>query len=552
MRSTGHTTGSGDRPGVPLSAKLIATTSIVVAVAVGASAYFGGRAIEELGRRDAAMRREDGERAIQRESELLAQKVAASVAVPLGNNTFSDVPPLLDAAQREPGSRGERRIQWIVVTDVAGQVVAQSGAVPDATRRAELAARVGDLPPGAVKRQQVGAADWVYGAAITIGASPIGRLHMGVSTAALDAELAASIREVEARAAGATRTIWLIAGGLLVAGVLLAALQGIGMARPLRLLNRQARRIADGNFDQRVPEDRRDEIGLLARSFNRMATDLARLLVDKQQKAVLERELDLAREVQQSMLPPPELIAHGALKIVGHCLPASSCGGDWWTFRRLRDGRLLIVVGDATGHGLHSAMISATARGAVEALAEVDERLLTPEQVLKSIDSAIRNVGDHNVLMTCFAAVLDPATAVLHYANAAQNFPYVIRMGANRVLGQASIVAAGGNPLGDPNIAPDIRKGSVPLHPGDLFVCFTDGVVERQSKSGKLFGDRRLRGTLHGAVLDADGRSLVELGDKVLAAIDAFADGTSAEDDITFVLCQFDPTGVEEARRRSA
>ena len=66
---------------------------------------------------------------------------------------------------------------------------------------------------------------------------------------------------------------------------------------------------------------------------------------------------------------------------------------------------MLLVLGDATGHGIHSAMIAATARGAVEALAAVDERLLTPEQVLRAIDHAIRMVGEHNVLMTAFAAV---------------------------------------------------------------------------------------------------------------------------------------------------
>ncbi len=531
--------------------KLIVATSFVVAAAVATATLSGHRTIEELGRHDAAMRREQGELAIMRESDLLAQKVAATVAAPLGNNTFSDIQPLLDAAKRDAEHRGDKRIPWMLVTDIAGQAVAQAGATPDAARMAELVSLLGDPQPGEVVRKRVGS-DLVYVAPITIGKNPIGRLHMSVSTAALDAELAATIREVEERVDKSRRTVWLVAGLVLFAGIVLAALQGIEMARPLRLLALQAERLADGHFDERVPEDRRDEIGVLAKSFNRMAHDLGAELVERQHRAVLDRELSLARSVQQSMLPPAMLGRHGPLKIVGHCSPASSCGGDWWTFRGLSGGKLLIVVGDATGHGLHSALVASTARGAVEALAEVDERLLSPQQVLKSIDSAIRNVGDHNVLMTCFCGVFDPELATLEYANAGQNFPYVIRMGPGRVLEDANTLTDAGNPLGDRNKLPELRKqGSVKLNPGDVFVCFTDGLVQRQSPTGKLFGERRLRNMLQGSVVDVDGTSLVALRDKVVSAVDAFAEGTIAEDDITFVLCQFDPPSAHSERRRA-
>jgi len=209
---------------------------------------------------------------------------------------------------------------------------------------------------------------------------------------------------------------------------------------------------------------------------------------------------------------------------------------------------MLLVVGDATGHGIHSAMIAATARGAVEALSGIDERLLTPEQVLRAIDSAIRQVGDHNVLMTAFAAVFDSANGILHYANAGQNFPYVIKLGATRVLEEASIIAASGNPLGDRNIAVEIRRGSLQLRAGDLFVCFTDGVVERANPAGKLFGDRRLRGALTGQPL-ADGNALIRLRDGIVQTLERYAEGATADDDITFVLCQFDPVS---AQRKSA
>ena len=84
------------------------------------------------------------------------------------------------------------------------------------------------------------------------------------------------------------------------------------------------------------------------------------------------------------------------------------------------------------------------------------------------------------------------------------------------MLEEASIIAASGNPLGDRNIEVEIRRGTLQLRPGDLFVVFTDGVVERANRAGKLFGDRRLRSALTGQPLP-DASALVALRDRVLA-----------------------------------
>ena len=142
--------------------------------------------------------------------------------------------------------------------------------------------------------------------------------------------------------------------------------------------------------------------------------------------------------------------------------------------------------------------------------------------------------------MTAFAALFDSNHGVLHYANAGQNFPYIVRLGDNRLLEDASIIAAAGNPLGDRNIQVEIRRGSKQLQPGDVFVCFSDGLVERANKAGKLFGDRRLRMALKGQALP-DGPALVAVRDRVLAVVETYAEGVDADDDITFVLCQYDP-----------
>lgn len=539
------------RAGIPISVKLIVATSIVVAAAVGTATVFAQRAITDITESQIAARQDAGGRSIARASELVVQAVATAVSLPLANSAYSDVQPVLDAAITEDRASHDNRVQWLVVQDVvqgkAGAIVAKTAAAPDKSEldRLQITLAVGETnSAGVVHAKLPGTTQWVYGADVKSGHIVIGRLRMGVSTAGLDKELAASIADTKQVAHGSRNRALLVSLVVLALGVAFSALYGIQLAKPIQALTVQAERIAAGDLHSRVAEDRRDELGVLAHTFNVMSDEIRGLLVEQAQKASLEKEMSLARQVQQAMLPPDTLDQHGALKVVGYCMPASSCGGDWWTYRKLPEGRMLLVVGDATGHGMHSAMVAATARGAVEALSSLDERRLTPEQVLRAIDSGIRQVGDHNVLMTAFAAVFDSVTGLLHYANAGQNFPYVLRLGATRVLGEARIIAASGNPLGDRSIAVEIRRGSLQLRPGDLFVCFTDGLVERASPAGTLFGDRRLRNALIGAPL-ADGAALVSLRDRIVAAVEQYAEGVVAEDDITLVLCQFDPDQAE-------
>jgi len=531
---------------MPISARLIVTTSVVVAIAVGVATWFSQQTIDELTAKQIEARRTSGEKDIITESEFLAKSVANAVANPLANTMYDDLTLPLEQAVREDHANGDDRLQWLVVIDSGGTIVAKAGKPPPSDQVAGL----DKLLTGektAVQHGRIGqSSDWVYGTSIKLGERSVGALRMGITTAGLEAELKKTLEASEERAAASRKRVWLIALGVLGIGVLAAALQGVSLARPVKVLTRQAERIAQGDLSGRVPEGRGDELGVLARTFNFMSDAMVQLLNAQAEKVSLEKEMELARQVQQAMIPPAALDQHGYFRVVGYCMPASQCGGDWWMYRKLSGGRMLIVLGDATGHGIHSAMIAACARGAVEALSAVDERLLTPEQVLKAIDESIKMIGDHNVLMTAFAAVFDSERGTLHYANAGQNFPYVMKLSSGRVLEQASIIAASGNPLGDRNIAVEIRRGSLQLAPGDLFVCFTDGLVERANPNGKLFGDRRLRSALTGQALP-DAQSLVQLRDKVLAANERHAEGALADDDITFVLCQFDPPGRTSA-----
>jgi serine phosphatase RsbU (regulator of sigma subunit) len=557
-----------------ISVKLIIATSVVVATAVAMASWFSALIFEKLTQDQAVRSEKSGRESIYRES-------AQSVAFPMAGNALSDINPTLevpvgtdsDAKPRNRGGNGGNqqprvgpRVLWLIAWDldnypspaepekVVPMAGRTSGAPTDTKIIADIERRLSDEPlQGDVIRTNLRDGtepDWVLKTQIDFGGQPMGFLWMAVSTAGLREELDKAERYADGLAATYRRRVWLCAAVILLFGILLAALQGFSLARPVAVLTEQAARIAGGDLSSRVPVGRRDELGALAVNFNFMADRIGLLLDEQAEKVTLEHEMSLARSVQEAMLPPNSVEHFAHLKVVGYCAPASTCGGDWWMYRKLSGDRMLIVVGDATGHGIHSAMIAATARGAVEALAAIDERLLIPEQVLRAIDSAIRNVGDHHVLMTAFAALFDSTTGSLQYANAGQNFPYIIRCRGGRKLEDAEILATGGNPLGDREIPVEIRGGSRELRPGDLFVCFTDGLVERANPAGDLFGDRRLLRIMRGQVVD-DSEALVSLRERMVQAVEAYAEGEVASDDITFVMCQYDPPSESQRMRRA-
>jgi sigma-B regulation protein RsbU (phosphoserine phosphatase) len=538
------------RTGLPLSVKLILTTAVLLAIAVGAAGYFTLQTIGALAEKEAASRRTSGEAAMERQSELLARNAANSAALPLADGNFTYLSSLVDSIVKE-----DTRVQWMLIADAgSNRVAAKTAGAPAGDTLADpLLEKVLASPPNkaVIDRDPKDSTKFTFGMKVVVGDRVVGQLRLGVSTAELEAELQKSIAEARAQAAASAQNVIIIAAVILLVGIALGALQGVRMARPLNALAAQAHRIAAGDLDHRVEVSSRDEIGQLAQEFNFMADQLGLLLVETATKASLEREMSLARLVQESMIPSRQMIEHGPFKVMGYCEPAKECGGDWWTIRKLSGDRVLLAVGDVTGHGISSAMVAATARGAVEALAQVDERLMNPEQVLRSIDAAIRGVGTQQLLMTCFAALIDARAGTIEYSNAGHNFPYWLKVDPAGSVADLGVLALRGSPLG--NIPGDftLQSGKQQITTGDVFVFYTDGVIDRIDHNGNRFGDRRLRSMLINRSFPASGAGLSALRDEILGRMKSFAGTAPADDDVTLVLCQFDVPARAATRPRS-
>lgn len=533
------------RRGLSLGTKLVLGTTFLIAAAVASSAWYGLSTLDDFARASGEARRKDLEQANQREAELLARNAAASAASLLATSDYTR----LEETARQLASEN-RNVVWIALLEQSGAVAAASDRAPAKQGQRldnALTPKLTNAAAGKVEQMTdpTSATRLLLGTAVFLPDSAgrnvrVGTVQLAFDMSAMERAKEEAIAQGRERARDSAERQLLFAGLLLAVGLLLGVWQAIRISRPLLALSEQAQHIAAGDFSRRVQITRSDEVGRLGESFNQMSESLVYLVEEMGRKASLEREIEVARSIQGLMTPPPDAVKIGEFSLMGRCEMASACGGDWWSYRHLSDGRLLLVVGDVTGHGMPSAMIAATARGAVESLSLVSHASITPVLVLQAIDRAIRDVGER-LLMTCFAMILAPDGSV-QYANAGHTFPYVIIEidGTKRL----EVIPTRSNPLG--SLRPQVAKGTYQLANGNFVVLTSDGLTDRISRDGTRFGDKRLRKTL----MQEGSDSVRDLCERVVGEVQMFGGDQPVDDDITLVVVQYKGALTRDARPR--
>lgn len=312
-------------------------------------------------------------------------------------------------------------------------------------------------------------------------------------------------------------------------GSLLAIFQGLSISKPIKVLAWRADQIARGDLEARVEVTSTDEIGMLAENFNFMTDQLVILLRETQEKAHMEKELEVARTIQETLVPPNDPVSTDFMEFAGYFQPASQCGGDWWTYHELVGEKTLIVIGDVTGHGVPSAMITATAKAACDVARTINNNDVTVTTLLEIMNDAIFQSAKRKFVMTCFASIIDPRTRTITYANAGHNFPYLFRQNEGR--GEFGSLMIRGNRLGDLKESKYESK-TTKLAPGDLLIWYTDGIVECENAQGEEYGEKRFRASIRRAAH----LSAAELRDGVVNDAMAFFGDMPRKDDITMVI----------------
>jgi serine phosphatase RsbU (regulator of sigma subunit) len=214
-----------------------------------------------------------------------------------------------------------------------------------------------------------------------------------------------------------------------------------------------------------------------------------RLEQEERERERIEQELRVARRIQQASLPKevPEL---EGWEIAPYYQPAREVGGDFYDFHLLSEGRLGVVVGDATGKGVPAALVMSTTCGMLQAVSQALGSS-SPGEVLERVNETLFARIPPSMFVTCFYAILDPKSGLLSYANAGHDLPYARRGGSCEEL------RARGMPLGlMPGMSYEVKE--IVLDAGDSALFYSDGLVEAHDPKGEMFGFPRLRALVAG------------------------------------------------------
>ena len=263
---------------------------------------------------------------------------------------------------------------------------------------------------------------------------------------------------------------------------------------------------------------------------------------DELKNRQVQRELDLAHEVQLRLLPSrPPSVSDLDLSFVYQ--PARVVGGDYYNFVPLTSERLGIVVADVAGKGLPSALLMASLEGLVHNAPELCREDLSC--FAKSLNTSLFELTDNNRYATAFFGVVDRAMGTFEYVNAGHNPPLLFRSSRSGGPRVESLDHAG-LPLG--MFAKSVYEHRrVPLCEGDVLVLYTDGVTDAQNSAGDAFGEDRLRET----VADALTLAAAEISDHIRKRLEDFVGVTPPFDDITLMVIKRKPRLESRMRHRA-
>jgi sigma-B regulation protein RsbU (phosphoserine phosphatase) len=251
------------------------------------------------------------------------------------------------------------------------------------------------------------------------------------------------------------------------------------------------------------------------------ALEGARLHRMRLEKERQDRELQIAREIQQSLFPRRAPQVPG-FEVVAQSRSCYQVGGDYYDFIPLDGGRLAVVIADVSGKGTPASILMASVHASLRAMAGSAR----PTQMLERLNRFLYENTLQSRYVTLFYGELDPARGRLVYVDAGHVPPYLLRAG-----GRQDRLTIGGPVLG---LLEDValEAGEVELAHGDLLAVVTDGVTEALSPSGEEFGDERALRALTAVAAPGAAAALASL----VGAVDAWTSTAGCTDDLTALI----------------
>ena len=260
------------------------------------------------------------------------------------------------------------------------------------------------------------------------------------------------------------------------------------------------------------------------------AITLNQLIIAKFEKGLIEKELQIASRIQQSILPQSLPRAIG-IDIGVKCVPAKHVGGDFYDFIkliydfiRLKEDRLGIVIGDVSGKGVPAALYMAKAMADFRGLTHDFNE---PDEAMTAINDRLVEEGVSGMFVTLQYLIYKPKERTVKYSNGGHN-PLIWVKQSGEVL---SLTQSVGSPVG---IIPgaEFMADEFKVSPGDVFVMYTDGISEARDRNIREFGEKRILDT---ALLNRQ-LSAQELSDRLVGEVQKFSKGMPQHDDMTVIV----------------
>lgn len=309
-----------------------------------------------------------------------------------------------------------------------------------------------------------------------------------------------------------------------------ALVTGIVLTRTITIavddLYDATRHVRQGDFSHRIYVRQRDQLGVLAESFNAMTSSVAELIEEQRARHRLENELSIAREVQTQLFPR-ELPSLPGLELAAICRAARVVSGDYYDFVKLSDSKLGLAIADISGKGISAALLMASLQAALRGQAILDGHRSTAQVVETLNRHLFLNTSDDRYA-TLFYAEYDSPSRTLRYTNAGHCAPFFVCRGTVEKLDE------GGTVVGLFDHA-DYRQGTVNAEPGGMLVAFSDGLLEPENVYGEEFGTARLAAE----VLRLRDLPAERLAEGLLASVEQWAGTPEQADDMTVIVARF-------------
>jgi len=312
--------------------------------------------------------------------------------------------------------------------------------------------------------------------------------------------------------------------------------------KPLSQLAQQAEIIASGNFDKTLPDKgRMDEIGKLSHSFRNMQNSLVNYIEELKettaQKASIDSELHVAKNIQMAMLPKifPPYPDRDDIDVFGQLDSAKEVGGDLFDFF-IRDEKLFFCIGDVSGKGVPASLVMAVTRAQFRTIATHEAM---PDRIVTELNDAMAEGNDSNMFVTLFVGALDMPTGRLRYCNAGHDSPILIGSGYGTLPCDSNL------PIG---VMPEWKftGQEATIDPHTTIFLYTDGLTEAMNGNYEQFQEERIFD-----VINNTPNTPRQLINAMTDAVHQFVGDAEQSDDLTMLALQYNHEEANVRYQRS-